>query len=90
MTGCSLTTVRWVLVSLAVGLIAGVAQAGEQEQEKTPAQTYEEHASRAHPDRYPNELTDAQWETVMLHMRARAPMTARDHRRILKYLQENN
>lgn len=79
---------------LTVGLLLSGAVThdvmAEDVKEKTPAQAYEDHAARAHPDRYPNELTDAEWKTVMLQMRVRAPLTARDHRKILRYLQENN
>jgi len=70
--------------------MTGTARAEGENRGTSSAQTYEEHAARAHPDRYPNELTDAEWKTVMLQMRVRAPLTARDHRKILKYLQENN
>lgn len=78
-----------LLLLFFTGLIACNVRADDKK-EKSPAQSYEEHAARAHPDRYPNELTDAQWETAMLQMRVRAPLTARDHRKILQYLQANN
>jgi hypothetical protein len=41
-------------------------------------------------ERYATERTDAQWKTIMLHMRTRAQIPAEDAKAILKYLQENN
>jgi mono/diheme cytochrome c family protein len=54
------------------------------------AELYQINCARCHVERYPTERTDAQWKTIMLHMRTRAQIPARDARAILKYLQENN
>jgi len=49
---------------------------------------YAIHCNRCHPERYPVELKEAQWKTIMLHMRVRANLPAEQAREIMKYLQE--
>jgi mono/diheme cytochrome c family protein len=56
----------------------------------TGAELYAINCNRCHAERYPTERTDAQWKTIILHMRTRAQIPAEDARAILKYLQENN
>jgi hypothetical protein len=51
---------------------------------------YAINCNRCHAERYATERTDAQWKTIMLHMRIRAQLPADDAKAILKYLQENN
>jgi cytochrome c5 len=54
----------------------------------TGAELYSINCNRCHPERYPTEFNAAQWKTLMLHMRVRANLPARQAREILKYLQE--
>lgn len=54
------------------------------------AELYRINCARCHSERYPTERTDAQWKTIMLQMRTRAQIPAKDAKAILKYLQENN
>jgi mono/diheme cytochrome c family protein len=56
----------------------------------TGEQLYAINCNRCHAERYATERTDAQWKTIMLHMRTRAQIPAEDAKAILKYLQENN
>lgn len=56
----------------------------------TDADLYQINCARCHAERYPKEHTDAQWKTIMLHMRVRAQLFGDDARKILSYLQENN
>ena len=49
---------------------------------------YAIHCNRCHPERYPVELNETQWKTIMLHMRVRANLPADQARTIMKYLQE--
>jgi hypothetical protein len=49
---------------------------------------YAIHCNRCHPERYPVELNEQQWKTIMLHMRVRANLPAEQAREIMKYLQE--
>ena len=54
------------------------------------AELYQTHCSRCHPERYATERTEAQWKTIMLHMRVRANLPADQAKAILKYLQEDS
>jgi len=49
---------------------------------------YAIHCNRCHPERYPVEMNEQQWQTIMLHMRVRANLPANQAREIMKYLQE--
>ena len=51
---------------------------------------YALHCNRCHPERYAPERTDAQWETILLHMRTRANLPAAQARAILNYLKEDS
>lgn len=53
------------------------------------AELYQTHCSRCHPERYATERTEAQWKTIMLHMRVRANIPADQAKAIQKYLQED-
>jgi hypothetical protein len=54
------------------------------------AELYAMHCNRCHPERYATERTEAQWKTIMLHMRVRAYLPADQAKAIVKYLQEDN
>jgi hypothetical protein len=62
--------------------------------EKKPAkklsgvELYAIHCNRCHPERYPVELDETQWKTIMIHMRVRANLPAEQARAIMKYMQE--
>ena len=56
----------------------------------TGAELYAINCNRCHPERYANERTPAQWETIMLHMRVRANLPASQAREIVKFLQEDS
>jgi mono/diheme cytochrome c family protein len=45
---------------------------------------------RCHNSRSPGEMSPAQWDVVMLHMRVRAGLTAPDHQAIREFLQSSN
>jgi hypothetical protein len=49
---------------------------------------YAIHCNRCHAERYPVEFNEAQWKTLMLHMRVRANLPADQAREVLKYLQD--
>jgi cytochrome c5 len=49
---------------------------------------YAVHCNRCHPERYPVELNQTQWKTIMTHMRVRANLPADQARAIMQYLQE--
>lgn len=53
------------------------------------SELYQTHCSRCHPERYATERTEAQWKTIMLHMRVRANLPADQAKAVQKYLQED-
>lgn len=58
--------------------------------ERDGAQLYQQNCSRCHSERFATEKTDAQWQTVMLHMRIRGQIPSKDADAILDYLQQSN
>lgn len=58
--------------------------------EHTGAELYEMNCNRCHSERYPMEHSDARWKTIIMHMRTRAQIPAKDARKILHYLQDSN
>ena len=54
------------------------------------AELYAIHCNRCHPERYATERTADQWQTILLHMRTRANLPAKQAREILKFLQEDS
>lgn len=85
--------VAWVATAIIASMIVIVwADVGKAANPKavTGADLYQMNCARCHVERYPKESTDAQWKTIMLHMRVRAQLVGDDARKILSYLQENN
>jgi len=55
--------------------------------EKAGAQLWAENCSRCHNLRPPESFSDAQWATVVHHMRFRANLTGPEARKITEFLQ---
>jgi hypothetical protein len=55
---------------------------------KTGAELYAINCNRCHPERYPTEYNPAQWKTLMIHMRVRANLPAKQAKEVLRYLQD--
>jgi len=66
-----------------------IAPANKAEKKLTGAELYAINCNRCHAERYPTEYTASQWETIMLEMRVRANLPAKQARAILKYLKED-
>ena len=79
-----------VIVAVASCAFADGAKTPATKQKLTGEQLFAMNCARCHTERYPTERTDAQWKTIMLHMRTRARLPADDAKSILKYLQDNN
>ena len=57
---------------------------------KGRAQLWAEACARCHNMRAPSSYTDAQWETIVHHMRVRGYLTAEEHRAIVEFLKASN
>ena len=79
-----------MIVAVASLALAKDADVKPARKKLTGEQLYAINCNRCHAERYATERTDAQWKTVMMHMRTRAQIPAADAKAILKYLQENN
>jgi mono/diheme cytochrome c family protein len=60
-----------------------------QKKKLTGAELYAINCNRCHAERYPTEFTATQWKTIMIEMRVRANLPAKQSQAILKYLQED-
>jgi mono/diheme cytochrome c family protein len=89
-TTAGLAVVAAIIYALASVAFADAAGSKPAKKKLTGEQLYAINCNRCHAERYPTERTDAQWKTIMLHMRTRAQIPAADAKAILKYLQENN
>jgi len=56
------------------------------EQDKPGAQLWSENCSRCHNIRPPESFSDAQWDTIVHHMRHRADLTGGETRKIVEFL----
>jgi len=100
--GFSLVVVAIAMCLLSTALVAGEdtkakranppAKKAEKKQQKklSGAELYALHCNRCHAERYATERTEAQWQTILLHMRTRANLPAEQARAILKYLQQDS
>ena len=85
-----LATVAAMIVAVASLALAKVADAKPAKKKLTGEQLYAINCNRCHSERYPTERTEAQWKTLMLHMRVRANLPADQAKAILKYMQEES
>ena len=100
--GIGLMTVAAALYAASIGVGTGAdakpaknakaetKQKTEKKAARTGQELYQMNCARCHPERYATERTDAQWKTIMFHMRVRAQIPAGDSRKILEYLQSEN
>lgn len=56
----------------------------------TGAELYAVNCNRCHPERYPTEFNSAHWKTLMMHMRVRANLPAKQAKEIIRYLQDES
>jgi hypothetical protein len=57
---------------------------------KSGVQLWSETCTRCHNGRPPGEFSDAQWATIVHHMRLRANLTGDEAREIVQFLQASN
>lgn len=60
------------------------------ERKITGVELYAIHCNRCHPERYPTEFNEAEWKTIMMHMRVRANLPGDQAREIMQYLREES
>ncbi|MEW6701298.1 MAG: cytochrome c [Bacteroidota bacterium] len=77
------------IIFLSVITIAGCA-ASEQIAEKSGAQLWGENCVRCHNGPSPTAFSDVQWETLGMHMRVRASLTADETKKIIEFLKMAN
>ena len=89
--------VSMAFIAISISLLSGAetpsskdAKSKPKSKELTGAELYAVNCNRCHPERYPTEFTSSQWKTVLLHMRVRANLPAKQAKKILKYLQEDS
>jgi cytochrome c1 len=68
----------------------GSGAIAEQASAKSGAQLWSENCSRCHWARPPQSYSDAQWQTVVHHMRLRADLTGQEQRAITTFLQASH
>ena len=96
---CPSQVIRAVAIAAVTLAVSGALIAAKAEETKadakvpapkklTGAELYAVNCNRCHPERYPTEFNSAQWQTLMLHMRVRANLPAKQAKEILKYMKE--
>ena len=83
-----LAMIAALIVAVASLALAKDADVKPAKKKLTGEQLYAINCNRCHSERYPTERTEAQWKTLMLHMRVRANLPADQAKAILKYMQE--
>ena len=68
----------------------GSTGTAQQASAKSGAQLWSENCSRCHWARPPQSYSDAQWQTVVHHMRLRADLTGQEQRSITAFLQASH
>ena len=68
----------------------GTPGTAQQASAKSGAQLWSENCSRCHWARPPQSYSDAQWQTVVHHMRLRADLTGQEQRAITTFLQASH
>ena len=87
--GFSLAAVTLIVSSCSADKQAGTAAgaaASTGHAEKGGAQLWADNCQRCHNMRSPSSYNDAQWEAVMMHMRATANLTPEEYKKILEFL----
>lgn len=101
-SGVGIALIATVLYAVSGALVIGAdtPSADAKPVDKTPqkkavkklagSELYAVNCNRCHPERYPTEFNSAQWKTLIIHMRVRANLPAKQAKAILKYLQEES
>ena len=77
-------------LALALALALAPSPMSAQDAIADGARVWASNCTRCHNARPSQERTDAQWQTIVLHMRARANLTRADARLVTSFLQATN
>lgn len=84
----------WLVLMMGIAGFPGDTQAQsakqQAEQMTQGARIFNDNCMRCHNVRSPGERSDADWETIMLHMRARANLTQAETRAVTVFLKASN
>jgi hypothetical protein len=78
-----------VLTAITIASSVGCAVT-EKITDKSGAQLWGENCMRCHNSPPPDDYSDAQWETIGMHMRLRANLTNDEEKKIVEFLQSGN
>jgi len=84
------TTSMFILLFLGIFLVNCAGTTPTPIAQKTGAELWGETCSTCHAMRSPANLTDAEWEVAVTHMRTRANLTAVEAEKILEFLKASN
>lgn len=84
-----ITLIVFSFVTVAIGIISGctVSQAISA---KSGATLWGENCLRCHNTPTPTDFSDAQWETIGMHMKLRANLTDKEVKKVVAFLQSAN
>jgi hypothetical protein len=86
----------WASLSVAISLMGCIATESclcppdRRAEEKSGAELWAENCTRCHNLRPPDTLSDAEWDTAVMHMRVRANLTGEESRKIVEFLKSAN
>ncbi len=79
-----------IMAAALFGFASAAAAQGDPAQIAEGAQLWGDHCTRCHNARLPSERSDAEWATIMAHMRARANLRKAEAQSITRFLQATN
>jgi len=86
----NIKTLLVFLLPLAVGLFLASSCASSKITMKSGAQLWGENCVRCHSTPSPSAYNNTDWETIGLHMRVRANLTAEETQKVVEFLQSAN
>lgn len=86
----SLAAVAGAMILAGCSTTSPAGAGGTASAKPSGSRLWAQNCARCHNSRSPSELSPAQWDVVMIHMRVRAGLTGDDSRSILEFLQTAN
>jgi mono/diheme cytochrome c family protein len=84
-----------LILALGATLLSGCSWTGKPGESQAPlakggSQLWAENCLHCHGSRSPAAYSDGEWDVVMLHMRVRGNLTAKEHKVIVDFLKASN